>query len=433
MPVQDNIFNEMKDLFDSDLFSNTQPKQKEVLSTPNTSIQQAQQIDVTALEKLHAIADELNQIMVEREDAITCLMLAVISGQNMLMLGPAGAGKSMLAYEFCNRIEQGVYFQWLLNKTSDPSEIIGPVSIKSMENDHFKRIPTGKLPEAHIAFIDECYKANSPTLNIMLPIMNEKIFYNDGHAIPIPLITMIGASNEPPEDDSLMPFHDRFLFRMNMSYVKDTPNKKRMFSNYLAKRANMNVLSQITKISIQEIKALEKKSRSVQISRDIINSFVKLLKRIKDKHHIILSDRRQNECLKILQASAVYRGSSVVSTTDFKSLEYVLWEKDDDLDIIREEISKFTNPYDSELTNIVNTYNEIKKDMENTPEESKNDKAIEVKTNIDNILSKLNRLEIEASKNGHPVDKFEQLKNEMGAYAQATINEVLKDFDDSLI
>lgn len=91
----------------------------------------------------------------------------------------------------------------MLNKTSDPSEILGPYSIKEMENDKFMRITTGKLPEAHIAFIDECFKANAPVLNILLPIMNEKIFYNDGKPNNIPLMTMIGASNEGPEDKSI--------------------------------------------------------------------------------------------------------------------------------------------------------------------------------------------------------------------------------------
>lgn len=88
----------------------------------------------------------------------------------------------------------------MLNKTSDPSEVFGPFSVKAMENDKFLRITTGKLPEAHIAFMDEVFKSNAPTLNALLTIMNEHIFYNDGKPQPVPLISMFGASNEPPED-----------------------------------------------------------------------------------------------------------------------------------------------------------------------------------------------------------------------------------------
>lgn len=88
----------------------------------------------------------------------------------------------------------------MLNKTSDPSEILGPFSVKEMENDKFMRITTGKLPEAHIAFMDEVFKSNAPTLNALLTIMNEHMFYNDGKPNDVPLISMFGASNEPPED-----------------------------------------------------------------------------------------------------------------------------------------------------------------------------------------------------------------------------------------
>ncbi len=159
----------------------------------------------------------------------------------------------------------------MLNKTSDPSELLGPYSIKEMENDKFMRITTGKLPEAHIAFIDECFKANAPVLNILLPIMNEKIFYNDGKPNDIPLMTMIGASNEGPEDESLNAFYDRFLFRINVHYVKDAANKKRMYTNYINERRGIANLAGKTTITIEEIKALTEASKNIIVPKEIIN------------------------------------------------------------------------------------------------------------------------------------------------------------------
>lgn len=79
----------------------------------------------------------------------------------MFLYGPPGTGKSLLVYNICKRIDGARYFQWLLNKTSDPAEILGPYSIKAMEQDKFLRKTNGKLPEAHIAFIDEIWKVMS--------------------------------------------------------------------------------------------------------------------------------------------------------------------------------------------------------------------------------------------------------------------------------
>ena len=126
----------------------------------------------SAQAKMSQIFVEMNNIFVERDELIKLMELAIVTGTNLLMLGPPGTAKSAITYEMCGRIENANYFQWMLNKTSDPSEILGPFSVKEMENDKFMRITTGKLPEAHIAFMDEVFKSNAPTLNALLTIMN---------------------------------------------------------------------------------------------------------------------------------------------------------------------------------------------------------------------------------------------------------------------
>ena len=107
-------------------------------SSNNISILQSAQT------KMSQIGVELNQDFVERDELIKIMLLAIATGTNLLMLGPPGTGKSLITYELCNRIQNANYFQWMLNKTSDPSEILGPFSVKEMENDKFLRITTGK-------------------------------------------------------------------------------------------------------------------------------------------------------------------------------------------------------------------------------------------------------------------------------------------------
>ena len=140
--------------------------EKNVKVTPTKVVDESMQIEnvnapvnpsvlQSAQVKMQQISVEMNQLFVERDELIKLMMLAITTGTNLLMLGPPGSGKSAVTYELCGRIENAKYFQWMLNKTSDPSEILGPFSVKEMENDKFMRITTGKLPEAHIAFMDE--------------------------------------------------------------------------------------------------------------------------------------------------------------------------------------------------------------------------------------------------------------------------------------
>lgn len=121
----------------------------------NKTPQEITQLANSCVAKLKNIEVELNQFFVERESVIKDAIRALVIGQHMLLLGPPGTGKSLMVRKLCARIDGGQYFEWLLNRTSDPAEILGPYSIKAMEQDKFLRKVKGKLPEAHIAFIDE--------------------------------------------------------------------------------------------------------------------------------------------------------------------------------------------------------------------------------------------------------------------------------------
>lgn len=375
----------------------------------------------SAQAKMQQISVEMNQLFVERDELIKLMMLAITTGTNLLMLGPPGTAKSAITYELCGRIENAKYFQWMLNKTSDPSEILGPFSVKEMENDKFMRITTGKLPEAHIAFMDEVFKSNAPTLNALLTIMNEHMFYNDGKAVDVPLISMFGASNEPPEDESLDAMYDRFIFRMNVQYIHDAANKKRMHSNYVDNRAGLLGLAGKTTITLDELLVLQQASKSVKVSKDIINKFIRLISDL-DRQAIHVSDRRQNECFKIMQGSAVLRGSNVVGLDDFRSLIYVLWEKEEHIPIIESTILKMVNPYDDRFKELKENFNQVKTDIESITDSSqKSKKAIESKGVIEKIVGKTNKLINEATKGGKDVTEFQSFRDEMIKYNQNLI------------
>lgn len=379
----------------------------------------------SAQAKMQQIAVEMNNLFVEREELIKIMQLAITTGTNCLLLGPPGSAKSLVTYELCERIENANYFQWMLNKTSDPSELFGPFSVKEMENDRFLRITSGKLPEAHIAFIDECYKSNAPTLNALLTIMNEHIFYNDGKPQDVPLISMFGASNEGPEDETLAALHDRFLFRMNVEYVHDAANKKRMHSNYVDNRAGLLGLAGKTTITLDEIKALQAAAKAVKVSKDIINKFIRLISDL-NRQAIHVSDRRQNECFKVMQGSAVLRGSNQVGLDDFKSLIYVLWEKEEHIPIIASTITKMINPYDERFKELKDNFNQVKTDIDGIADSSqKSKKAIESKGVIEKIVGKTNKLINEAARNGKDTTEFTQFRDMMIQYNQQLISSAL--------
>ena len=403
----------------NDLFSSNVVIKEEMSEADRMGLLQSAQT------KMGLIGTELGDMFMERTDVIRNLQLSLITQSNCLLYGAPGTAKSQIVQELCSRVENANYFQWMLNKTTDPSEILGPFSVKSMENDKFMRMTAGKLPEAHIAFLDEVYKSNSPTLNILLTIMNEHTFYNDGKAVQVPLMSLVGASNELPEDDTLAALHDRFLFRMKVGYIQDVGNKKRMHSNYILARSSQKMNTMKTIITIDELKELNRACKNVKVSKDIINAFIRLISAL-DREAIHVSDRRQNECFKVLQGSAVLRGATNVGLDDFRSLIWVLWSKEEEIPIVTREILKMVNPYDDKFKEIVNQFEQIKADIDNcTSDDQKTKKTIEAKSAIERLTTKLNKLMNEASKNGRDVNDFAEFKDKMVQYNNANINAML--------
>lgn len=427
----DDLFSDLNGSTNTESTTDTSISQEEgvtvlpVEGVAKVNFQQTGAADVTAITtaqaKLKMIEAEMNMLFVERDDLIKDMLLAVVTGQSLLMLGKPGTAKSLITYELCSRIENGQYFQWMLNKTSDPSELLGPYSIKAMEQDKFLRVTTGKLPEAHIAFIDECYKANAPVLNILLPLMNEKIFYNDGKPNNIPLITMIGASNEPPEDESLDAFHDRFLFRVIVDYVRDAGNKKRMYNGYIDKRAGLLDLAQKATVTIDEITMLNEATKKIKVPKDIVNKFIKFINDL-SRQAIHISDRRQNECFKVMQGSALLAGRQQVGLDDFKSLIHVLWEQEDQISIIESSILKMVNPYDDKFKEFKENFRQIQQGIDSTRDQTeKSRKALEAKGAIEKLTSKINKLINDASKNGKDITEYTDFRNEIVGYGNQMV------------
>ena len=95
-------------------------------------------------------------------------------------------------------------FVTLLTKFSTPEDVFGPLSLKRLEEGVYERLVNDYLPAARVAFVDEIYKANASILNAMLSILNERRFYNGSTVLEVPLLSLLAASNELPDDDDLL-------------------------------------------------------------------------------------------------------------------------------------------------------------------------------------------------------------------------------------
>jgi MoxR-like ATPase len=151
------------------------------------------------------------------------MVVAAVAQEPLLLVGPPGTAKSDLVLKFKDAlgIHEDDYFEYMLTRFTEPSEIVGPIDINRLREGRYIRREQGKIPTAKLAFLDEIFKSNSAILNILLTIINEKKFYQDGAPMPVRLRVLFAATNEIPEQGELAALKDRFVLKAMSSSVQD--------------------------------------------------------------------------------------------------------------------------------------------------------------------------------------------------------------------
>jgi len=361
---------------------------------------------MTGAEKLKKIRDELRQTFLERADLIDGALAALLSSNHVLVIGPPGTAKSMLADELCRRIEGADYFQWLLTRFTTPEEIFGAVSLKALEQDDYRRVTSRKLPEAHIAFLDEIFKANSSILNALLTLINERLFHNGKEIARVPLLTLFGASNELPEEEELTALYDRFLVRFVVNYIVEDFRFLRMLES--------QAQPERTSLNFAELTEMQKQVRDVSVPSHVYRSIANIRREL-NKKSIQASDRRYRQSISLLQAHAYLEGEKEVHEKDLFFLEHVLWRDPGEHEQVRNTIRELILGYEEEITELLYESREIR-DSAQRPWETSDEQAralIEFHTKLRNILVKVDQIIEKAKRLGRAVDRVGSVRQEI--------------------
>jgi MoxR-like ATPase len=365
-------------------------------------------------DKLARIREEMEQAFAERTEVIEGALIALVSRSHVLLVGPPGTAKSMLADEICRRIEGSRYFQWLLTKFTTPEEIFGAVSLKGLEEDEYRRVTTGKLPEAQVAFLDEVFKANSSILNAILTLVNERLFHNGRSVSEVPLITLFGATNELPEEDELAALYDRFLLRFVIGYVQEDFRFLRMLE--------AGAPAQRTRLSLDDLGALQDAAARVTIPPALLRQLADVRRELGRKR-IVASDRRYRQSLAVMRARALLHGRETVADEDLLFLEHVLWRDPAEQAEVRATLRALVRGHEDEVRELLFQSRELR-DYALRAWETREMRAralLEVQTKLKNILERVETILESARQVGRPLDRAEAIRDEIAEIERETL------------
>jgi MoxR-like ATPase len=371
----------------------------------------------TARERLFAVKSELEALLVERDQAIAASLGAMLSRNHVLLLGPPGTAKSMLAHQLCQRIGGAAYFQWLLTKFTTPDEVFGAVSLAALERDEYRRVTDLKLPTSHIAFLDEIFKANSAILNAILTVLNERVFHNGRAAEHVPLLTLFGASNELPEEDELSALYDRFLVRLHVGPIEEGRRFIRMLTSPEppAPRAFL---------SLADIAELQAAAERIEVPEKALHDIVKIRERLAERG-IVASDRRWQKAVGFLRAMALIEGATRVDDSVLAHLVHCLWSDPAEADAVRAALGEVLTGFEEEARRLLYQAREVHAFAERPHDDPQAEAraAIEAHAKLNRLAWQVDRILEQVRDRGAPTGPVQDVKDEIVELARRILGD----------
>lgn len=340
------------------------------------------------LERFKQLLGEMNRGIYEKETEISLSLLAALAGESIILLGPPGVAKSMVARQLKTAFREAQSFEYLMSRFSTPDEIFGPVSIQKLKtSDTYERAVEGYLPTADVAFLDEIWKAGPAIQNTLLTVINEKIFRNGNREMHLPLKLLVAASNElPAKGEGLEALWDRFVIRIESRPIKLEKNFRAMlldshadflgptdftdstdFSGFtgglghadFADNADFSDL----KITSEEYAEWAEKICKIGVKEEVLDAISAIRKSLRavnvdeaaERRNIYVSDRRWKNIVRLLRTSAFMQDREEVDICDLLPIYHCLWQEPEERDAIRNIVIRaLFSPFADKLVEMKN-------------------------------------------------------------------------------
>ena len=320
------------------------------------------------LERFKQLLGEMNRGIYEKETEISLSLLAALAGESIILLGPPGVAKSMVARQLKTAFRDAQSFEYLMSRFSTPDEIFGPVSIQKLKtSDTYERAVEGYLPTADVVFLDEIWKAGPAIQNTLLTVINEKIFRNGNREMHLPLKLLVAASNElPAKGEGLEALWDRFVIRIESRPIKLEKNFRAMLleaptdflgptdftdstdsSGSMGKSDSTDFSDSADfsdlKITAEEYAEWVEKICKIGVKEEVLDAISAIRKSLRavnvdeaaERRYIYVSDRRWKNIVRLLRTSAFMQDREEVDICDLLPIYQCLWQEPEERDAIR--------------------------------------------------------------------------------------------------
>lgn len=368
--------------------------------------------------KMRARMEEVRAQVAERDDLIEVIAIALLTRKNVFILGDTGQAKSYAVNLFRAGITGARQFERLMSKQTDEEALFGRLDLSSLipggvpdeilTNDsryqdmqreldaqmergedttvlvarmeQFRKalsalhsgaprtIIRGKIPDSHICFLDEIFKASDGILNALLTALNERRYTNEGTTIDIPTISFFSASNEipnfaSPEEKILKPLYDRFDLKVVTEYVESRDARLAVLKDKQAQWGQLKPMPNAL-VTLDELEQMQQDVAQVSVPDSVNELMDDVLCELRGKG-IHISDRKYFGYAPIAQTKAWLEGRDTVEPSDLNILRHYLWTAPEERTVIQNTLERMcNNPLKDRLDGILASALECRDDFD---------------------------------------------------------------------
>ncbi|MBB3954283.1 AAA family ATPase [Novosphingobium sediminicola] len=235
----------------------------------------SQALSLSALSDLAgAIRERIAQAVVGQVDAVDHLLVALFARGHVLLEGPPGTAKTLLAQSFAATL--GLQFG-RIQFTPDlmPGDILGS-NLFNFQTSQFT-LTRGPI-FCDLLLGDEINRTPPKTQAALLEAMQERRVTLDGTAHRLPDHFMVVATQNPIESQGVYPLPeaqlDRFLFKLTIPYP-DAQEEARIIARY---GAQMPAADIVPVLSADQLAAADATVAGITLAQPLVDYIVRLIR-----------------------------------------------------------------------------------------------------------------------------------------------------------
>lgn len=269
-------------------------------------------------EKIQALRENIQKVIVGKEDTIDLLMTALLAKGHVLLEDMPGTGKTKLAKSMAMSIG-GSFSRIQFTPDLLPSDITGLNIFDREKNDFVLR----KGPVfTNILLADEINRATPRTQSGLLECMEEKQVTIDGEKYVLQEPFLVVATQNPIETAGTFQLPeaqmDRFMMKLTMGFLS-----KKQEVEVLSCYKEADPIDSITSVlDVQDIVAMQNEANEVFVHKSMLEYIADIVEATRKDTTIVMgvSTRGSLALLRAAKAYAYIQGRDYVVPEDVKTL-----------------------------------------------------------------------------------------------------------------